>query len=84
MNDVTFSYLGGHCPTQAEGLAPSGRPFYFRARHGWWTLELGPVGDPPDYLSWSDDGEEIAEGEDPSFGFMDPDDVRAIPFGEAG
>ena len=29
------------CPTQIEGKVEDGRIFYFRARHGGWSLILG-------------------------------------------
>ena len=30
--------------TQAEGRLADGRPFYFRARRGEWTVSVGPKG----------------------------------------
>ena len=29
----------GHCPVQGEGTI-NGMPFYFRARHGLWTMTI--------------------------------------------
>jgi hypothetical protein len=31
--------IGGACPCQAEGTILD-KPFYFRARHGGWTLDI--------------------------------------------
>lgn len=78
----TVESIGGACPTQAEGRTAGGRPYYFRARHGGWALHLGEPGWGP-YTSWPDrprlgDEHVIAEGEDPSGGFMDDEDVLAI------
>lgn len=74
--------IGGACPTQAEGFTKDGRPFYFRARHGEWTLDVGEVGW-PDYTNWPigdawNTGREVAAGDDPTEGWMEPDDVLAI------
>lgn len=75
----TVESIGGGCPTQAEGRTADDRPFYFRARHGNWTLDLGPVGAPTHLLDWPDGGEKlIAEGDDPSGGLMEWEDVLAI------
>ena len=79
----TIVSLGGACPTQAEGLTADGRPYYFRARHGDWTLEVGEVGWPVDYGKWPHDRQnwrqhEVASGDDPSNGWMEDSDVLAI------
>ena len=41
--------LGGACPVQADGWI-GGHPFFFRARHSSWSLEIAadPAGDPLD------------------------------------
>jgi hypothetical protein len=70
--------IGGACPTQAEGLTSDDRPFYFRARHGEWRLEVGEVGDPADYCQWPEEGAVVAAGDDQSNGWMENDDVLAI------
>lgn len=75
--------LGGACPTQAIGRTESGRPYYFRARHGDWTLEVGEPDFPTDYVHWPSDRNDwdaylIAEGDDPSCGWMEDDEVLAI------
>lgn len=72
----TIDSLGGACPTQAEGRTDDDRPFYFRARHGEWTLSVGDVGAPIDSV-YDFDGNR-AEGDDPSGGFMEWDDVLPI------
>ena len=64
--------IGGMCPTQAEGLTQDGRYFYFRARHGQWTLHATPEHDDV-YLS-----PPIASGEDETHGNMEAAAVVAI------
>jgi hypothetical protein len=61
------------------------RPFYFRARHGEWSLEVGPPGANADddwhgfvrpgtqNLVWA-----IAVGEDPTMGYMPEGTVREL------
>lgn len=68
----------GACPTQLEGIARGGRPFYFRSRGGDWTLWAGPRNASPDYLEWCDHEELIATGNDETYGFMASGDVDAI------
>lgn len=70
--------IGGMCPTQADGLTPGGRPYYFRARHGRWTLDVGQPGWPVGLLDWPGDGEQVAAGDDPSHGSMTDDEVLVI------
>ncbi len=36
---LTFSYLGGNCPVQSEGMFDE-YEFYFRARGQHWSIEL--------------------------------------------
>lgn len=38
---LIIASLGGNCPVQATGTV-AGVPFYFRARHGHWRVEIGP------------------------------------------
>ncbi|MGW4718906.1 hypothetical protein [Nocardia sp. NPDC004260] len=68
----------GMCPTQLEGRAADGRPFYFRARHNSWVLRVGAPTDPDDYLGWHSHAEVIAEGDDPTGGCMDPEEVDRL------
>jgi hypothetical protein len=74
--------IGGACPTQATGrYTESDRPFYFRARHGVWTLQVGEPGWPTDYCDWPEGCPElapIANGDDPTEGWMESEDVLAI------
>lgn len=65
--------IGGMCPTQAEGTLPDGRFFYFRARHGQWTLR---VAEDPEAVYW--DALPLASGDDATNGFMDFGPVLAI------
>lgn len=37
---IEIEILGGFCPVQAEGRI-DGQPFYFRARHSHWSIEIG-------------------------------------------
>lgn len=73
--------IGGACPTQATGRTAGDRPFYFRARHGDWTLNVGEPGW-PEYRNWPGDAAWnhglVAQGDDPSGGDMDDADVLAI------
>jgi hypothetical protein len=69
--------IGGSCPTQASGQLEDGRPFYFRARSGQWELSVGPHGAIDrswiGLLEW-----EVAEGDDPTIGWMSDQQVLAI------
>lgn len=82
MSGYTVDELGGACPTQATGHLADGRPFYFRARHGEWTLHVGPVGasDADDFRgNWIiEDACEVASGDDDTNGYMNDAEVRAI------
>ena len=56
-------------------------PYYFRARHGRWTLTIGEPGWPTDFdlsdvVGWPD--EHAASGDDPTRGAMAHADVLAI------
>lgn len=73
----TVETIGGCFPVQAEGRTSADRPFYFRARHGVWTLSVGHIGDPTDLRHWTTD-EQIAGGADTTSGCMDEAEVRAI------
>ena len=76
----TIDSIGGACPAQAEGITDEGRPFYFRARHGEWTLDVGEVGWPR-YTDWPEGSwgtTEVASGDDPSNGWMGEDEVVAL------
>jgi hypothetical protein len=37
---IKIDCLGGNCPVQAEGMV-DGKPFYFRARGGHWSMGIG-------------------------------------------
>ncbi len=77
---LVIDWCGGACPTQAEGTI-DGHPFYFRARHGVWSLLVAATtyGDAcaiswerPDLIAYTE------EGADPSYGYMGDADVLAI------
>lgn len=68
----TIDYMGGACPTQAEGKW-DGRPFYFRARYGEWAFWVAE-GDDPEPLH----GICTARGDDPTNGCMTDDEVHSI------
>lgn len=80
--DYSIEELGGACPTQAQGRTVDDRPYYFRARHGTWTLQVGQPGWPTDYCdwptSWEDDSTYVAQGDDESHGWMEDADVLAL------
>jgi hypothetical protein len=86
-----LEYVGGAAPTQAWGRTGDNRPFYFRARRGEWTLEVGERGWPTFYADWPRDYPTpgrwdpvteppgmVASGWDETHGFMEPFDVEAI------
>lgn len=68
---LVIQNIGGACPCQADGVWDN-QFFYFRARHGEWTLEIGAT---PEDAVW---GELIAEGDDPTGGHMSDKEARAI------
>lgn len=78
---VTIEYVGGACPTQGwGGIGPL--RWYFRARHGSWTLSVG-VGEDvfsAGILTYVDSATAIwnAEGEDETNGWMDREDARSL------
>ena len=37
---ITIDAIGGNCPVQADGKI-DGKPFYFRARGGRWSISIG-------------------------------------------
>lgn len=78
----TINSLGGACPTQADGRLRDGRPYYFRARHGSWTLDVGlDPSWPVRYSRWPEhdyDAVLVAQGADESGGWMEDDEVLAI------
>ena len=75
----TIESIGGACPTQADGRTGDDRPYYFRARHGTWTLRVGEPGWLTDFCEWpARDTDPIASGVDLSKGFMDDEAVLAI------
>jgi hypothetical protein len=64
---------GGCCPFQADGYFNE-FPFYFRARGGFWTLEVANPGSDP-----VSNGELLSlDGLDPSGGFMEKAEARRI------
>jgi|LSQX01.1.fsa_nt_gb hypothetical protein len=78
----TVDEIGGECPTEAIGrYTDTNQPFYFRARSGRWTLELGQPEWPTDYVNWPADVwpyETVAQGDDPTHGGMADADVLVI------
>lgn len=67
--EIQVHSIGGAFPTQAEGRILD-VPFYFRARHGDWSLGFGdhPISDPELSLS----------GEDDTAGMMEDEEVMAL------
>ena len=81
--NYTIDELGGACPTQATGRTSDDRPYYFRARHGTWTLQVGQPGWETDYCAWPGDAWDredtyVAQGDDDTHGWMEDDAVLAI------
>lgn len=76
MSGLIVTSLGGMCPTQAEGTM-NGNPFYFRARHGEWTLDVTPHSIDP---VMPRQGEALLhmEGDDPTNGCMEEEAVMNI------
>jgi len=70
--ELVIESVGGYCPCQADGFM-HGNPFYFRARHGAWTIEVAfPREDPVCNGSLF-----YMEGDDPKEGYMEPEDAIA-------
>lgn len=61
-------------PNQFEGIV-DGRAFYFRARHGEWSLRIAPPGFGQDDIF--DHGEVVAFGEDDNAGWWEEPEARA-------
>lgn len=78
LGSYAVEFVGGLVPTQAWGRTGQDRPFYFRARHGDWTLHVGEKGWPTDLVAWPEDGTLIARGYDPTGGCMDEFEVQQI------
>ena len=45
MNKYTITHNFGMCPNQISGYTDDGRHFYFRGRHGAWSLGFGSTHD---------------------------------------
>lgn len=69
---IKVHFSGGVCPFQAIGEI-CGHPFYFRARHGEWTLDFAKPGKDP-----IDDSFHGYSGDDPSEGYMTEGDFLKI------
>jgi hypothetical protein len=74
----TIENLGGAAPIQASGRLRDGRPFYFRARHGEWEIEVGPPGGAVDGAGVGERRWLVAKGADRSGGYMPEEDVRSL------
>lgn len=74
VNAIEIENIGGCCPCQASGKI-YGHPFYFRARHGEWTLDVVANGCNP---VLSESPLFHFEGEDPDNGFMPEYDAMRI------
>lgn len=69
---VHLEQIGGGCPTQAWGTI-GGYSFYFRARHGTWTLDVGPEKATDPRFVDSETAVWSAWGNDPTEGWMAPE-----------
>lgn len=76
-NDLFVTSIGGMCPTQAEGTM-GGNPFYFRARHGHWTLTVVKPGCDAVLPDDRDDVVLYQDGDDATQGWMQEAAVMAI------
>ena len=75
---VWIRTIGGACPCQADGTL-DGCPFYFRARHGTWTLTISrPGSDPVDPSS--EDEICFFKGADDQNGYMSQETAADIIF----
>jgi hypothetical protein len=45
-------FTDGYTPYQGQGRTGDGRPFYFRAEAGYWSLYLGEIGWPTELSGW--------------------------------
>lgn len=78
MTTLIIKSLGGACPCQGSGTM-SGYPFYFRARHGDWQLDITEVGGDPVVASLPNDPALYrAEGDDPWSGYMPVEAARIL------
>ena len=53
---IEIDTIGGNCPVQAEGRFDS-KAFYFRARHDFWSFEVGPKETPWHCEEWEMEGD---------------------------
>lgn len=60
-------------PNQVEGQLDDGRPFYFRARHGGWSLAIGQPGETVDDISLRPDEDCDAVGRMSTAGWWNPE-----------
>ena len=77
MTPIVISAIGGSCPFQADGSF-YGNPFYFRARHGDWTLEVAAPGEDP----VCNPSLFYADGDDDTCGYMELEEAMRIIGGE--
>lgn len=73
---LVIETCGGVVPTQATGFM-DGHPFYFRARHGDWDLNVTEPGTDC-VMPGIDDVVLQLSGDDPTHGWMEEKDVEAI------
>lgn len=62
---IRIDTIGGNAPVQAEGFFDD-KAFYFRARHDFWTFEVGPKETPWHCEEWEMEGD-YGTGEDASW-----------------
>jgi len=75
MTDLIIKRIYGNAPVQGEGTI-AGKPFYFRARHGGWSMSIGVGMDKPD--ADDKDAEWFREGEWPNASWMPHEDARKL------
>jgi len=76
-NTYTFDLTWIACPTQVEGVLDDGRNYYFRYRHGYWTLSVSeqPGGDAVRMDAPLVAADALGDSLD---GYMEEDEVRVI------
>ena len=65
----------GSAPVQGEGTV-GGKPFYFRARHGGWSMSIGIGMDKPD--AEDKNAEWFKEGDWDNASWMSHEDARML------
>lgn len=68
----------GQMPVQAEGRTTANLPFFFHARGGGWTVRVSHPNQPTSFDLSAPDTVYVADGDDPTMGCMERQDVLAV------